>query len=70
MIQRHAKNDRTRRWYDIRQEILGARGDRLTVAHALGLHLRTVEKYENRTPPAWYELALRGLAERWKRELL
>ena len=68
--QRRGKNARTDRWYETRERILGPRGDRLTVSKALGLHLRTVEKYENGTAPPWYELALVGLAERWKTELL
>lgn len=66
MRQRRAKNERTAHWYKVRHTILGGRGDRETVARAFGLHLRTVEQYENEGPPDWYELALLGLAERWK----
>ncbi len=65
---RRPRNERTRHWYAVRQQLLGARGDRETVARALGLHIRTIEKYEIGTPPDWYELALMGLAERWRQQ--
>ena len=67
---RSARNERTRYWYDVRSRLLGSRGDRKTVARAMGLHIRTLEKYESVKAPAWYELALVGLAEQWRRELL
>jgi len=58
-------NAEGQRWRRRRLELLG-RPDyhRQRVADALGLSLRTVQRYETEGPPAWYELALEGLAAR------
>jgi len=50
-------------WHQRRRELLGNVGGRPeAVAAALGLSVRTLRRYEYDGAPAWYELALIGLA--------
>jgi hypothetical protein len=53
------------RWRRIRQQLFGESvPGRVEVAGAFGLSLATIDRYEAHGPPAWYPLALEGLAAR------
>lgn len=58
-------------WERRRLDLLGReKGHREDVAPQLGISVRSIVRYQCGSPPAWNELALMGLAERYITQLL
>jgi hypothetical protein len=63
--QNTAKTAEAARWRRIRHQVFGEPvPDRGAIAAAFGVSIWTIDRYEAHGPPAWYPLALEGLAAR------